>query len=159
MSEVYLLTGGNMGNRLENLKRAEAAIAAKVGSVVQCSSVYETAAWGLVNQPAFLNQVLLVSTVLPAQAVLQTVMAIEAEMGRKRLIKYGARTIDIDLLFYDDAIINSPSLTIPHPALHLRRFVLVPLAELAPQLLHPILHATVGQLLQNCPDPLNVKKF
>lgn len=159
MSEVYLLTGGNLGNRLENLRLAEAAIGSKVGKVVQRSSIYETAAWGITDQPPFLNQVLLVQTALAPEAVLKTLLAIENEMGRQRMVKYGARSIDLDILFYDNKVIDNEHLTIPHPALHLRRFVLVPLAELAPAFVHPVLQSSMTQLLQNCQDPLDVKKF
>ncbi|MBO9683985.1 MAG: 2-amino-4-hydroxy-6-hydroxymethyldihydropteridine diphosphokinase [Flavisolibacter sp.] len=159
MNEVYLLTGGNIGNRLAYLLKAKEEIEKRCGSILKESSVYETAAWGKEDQGAFLNQVLKIETELQSEEVLKTILEIEEDLGRKRQLKYGPRIIDIDILFFDDDIINEHALKIPHPQMQNRRFVLVPLNEIAPAKVHPILHKTIAQLLAECPDPLAVNKF
>ncbi len=159
MNDVYLLTGGNVGDRLNNLQQAYKLIEKQVGQLLKKSSVYETAAWGLRNQNSFLNQVLLAATSLPAEKLLQTLLHIEQELGRKRLEKMGPRTIDIDILFYNNEIISSPRLTVPHPQIANRRFVLIPLNEIASGFVHPVLKKTINQLLEMCPDELGVKKY
>lgn len=159
MPKLYLLLGGNLGDRPLYLSQARELIAAQVGSIVQSSSLYETAAWGKTDQPAFLNQVLEVQTKLSPEKVLQGINQIEQELGRIRHEHWGARVIDIDILFYDQLVMQSQRLTIPHPQLHLRRFTLMPLSEIAPQLLHPMLNQPVTQLLQDCPDELPVHPF
>lgn len=159
MNQTYLLIGGNLGNREQNLRRAVESIAAKLGTVVQASSIYETEAWGMQDQPAFLNQVLLVDTTLDPLQVLQAILSIELEMGRKRMEKFGPRTIDIDILFFGDTISKQTDLIIPHPQLHLRRFTLEPLHEIAPAFIHPVLKKSISQLLEESSDPLIVKKF
>lgn len=159
MNKAYLLTGGNLGNRLQNLQNAATLIEKNIGKIEQASSVYETAAWGFTEQPAFLNQVLYVSTLLSASELIKNLLRIESAMGRERNIKMGPRIIDIDILFFNHDIINEPDLEIPHPRLHLRKFVLTPLAEIAPGYLHPVLHKTVLQLLAECEDRLDVHKI
>lgn len=159
MNKVYLLIGGNMGNRAEQLRKAVELIGQRIGTVVNQSSIYETAAWGKTDQAAFLNQALLVSTPLEPLPLLQMILATELEMGRARLEKNGPRTIDIDIIFYNDAVINQPGLIVPHPAMSQRRFVLTPMAELAPQLQHPVLKKDMQQLLGQCADPLPVHKY
>jgi 2-amino-4-hydroxy-6-hydroxymethyldihydropteridine diphosphokinase len=159
MNDVYLLTGGNLGNRKAQLELACAAIGASVGVVKRASRLYETAPWGLAGQPAFLNQVLWVQTVLSGPEVLHEALRIEAQMGRQRQQRYAARTIDIDVLLFNHDVIDLPELVVPHPAMALRRFVLAPLAELAGQYRHPVLNLTIAQLLQHCPDPLEVAVF
>lgn len=156
---AYLLTGSNLGNRSRYLQRAHDAIAARVGRIIQVSSIYETAAWGKEDQPAFLNQVLHIETELLPNALMDTLLAIELELGRKRSTPLAARTIDIDVLLYDDLCYESTRITLPHPALHLRRFVLTPLAEIAPAKKHPVLHQHISNLLQHCTDPLAVRLF
>jgi 2-amino-4-hydroxy-6-hydroxymethyldihydropteridine diphosphokinase len=155
----YLLLGGNLGDRQANLVAARNGIAAFCGKVVAVSELYETEAWGLKEQAPFLNQALAVDTPLSAEALLDMVLTIEASLGRVRDEKYGPRTIDIDLLFYDDAVISLPQLSIPHPHLHQRRFALVCLNDIAPQLIHPVLSKSVTQLLADCPDDSAVYKF
>jgi len=159
MNQTYLLIGGNMGNRQENLEIATRRIAATIGEIKQSSAIYETEAWGLEEQPAFLNQVLLVSSTLNAQQVLKQTLNIEHYMGRARIQKFGPRIIDIDILFFNRDIIHEPGLNVPHPQLHLRRFTLKPLNDIAPQFRHPELGKTISDLLSTCPDPLTVKKL
>jgi 2-amino-4-hydroxy-6-hydroxymethyldihydropteridine diphosphokinase len=158
MSDVvaYLLLGSNLGDRAAYLRQAQQTLASTAGSIIAASAYYETAAWGVEEQPAFLNQVLAVRTALSAPELLAACQAAEQQAGRERLQHWGARTLDVDILLYGQAIINTPTLVVPHPALPERRFALVPLAEIAPQLLHPQLHQTVAALLAHCSDPLAV---
>ena len=158
MNTVYLLTGGNMGNRLNHLQQAAEFIQQKCGKIVAQSSIYETEACGKTDQPAFLNQALQVETDLSPDALMQALLDIETEMGRTRTIKMGPRIIDLDILLIDDLIQTSALLTIPHPALPLRKFALLPLAEIAPLLMHPIEKKSILELLEICPDTLNVQK-
>lgn len=157
--EVVLLLGTNLGNRENNLQLAISLLTGLVGNLIKQSSIYETAAWGLENQPNFLNQIIILSTSQSPKLLMKTILKIEKKMGRERLVKMGPRIIDIDILFYENRIINKPSLTIPHPRIQFRRFVLVPLNELQPNYLHPILNKSVKDLLIACADTLNVKKF
>ena len=159
MNRTYLLIGGNVGNRLENMEKAAELIGAKAGEISKRSTMYETEAWGKSDQPAFLNQVLRVQTDLEPQALLETILGIEQEMGRMRQEKYGPRTVDIDILLYNDMVLESDELSIPHPQLHMRRFALTPLAEIAASVIHPTLKKSIDELLLECPDKLAVKKL
>ena len=159
MNKAYLLTGSNMGDRLSNLTTAIHAITKNCGEIITQSSIYQTAAWGNENQPDFLNQAILIDTRLKPLELLQVLLSIEKKIGRIRNKKNDPRTIDIDVLFYNDLILDTAELQVPHPRLHLRRFVLVPLNEVAPHLIHPVLHQPIQELLNKCPDKLNVKKF
>lgn len=158
-ANVVLLLGGNLGDRFQNIINAVNAIKEFIGSIQKKSSLYETAAWGITDQPHFLNQVVVVHTILSAQQVIEKILFIEKQLGRERLVKMGPRIIDIDILFYDDTIIEEENLIIPHPRLQERKFVLEPLNELIPNYIHPILNKSVKVLLQECTDTLNVKKF
>ena len=149
---LILLLGANLGDRLQTLLCAIDLIAERVGPVVRQSGLYETAPWGVTDQPAYLNLVMVVETTLEPEAVLNQTQAIEQELGRVRLEKWGARVIDIDILYYDQLILQTDQLTIPHPYLHQRRFTLMPLAEIAPDFVHPILHKTTVELLADCED-------
>ncbi|UAY54066.1 2-amino-4-hydroxy-6-hydroxymethyldihydropteridine diphosphokinase [Arachidicoccus terrestris] len=159
MNKAYLLIGGNLGRIKENLAKARAQIEDEIGSIEAASSLYQTAAWGLENQPDFLNQVLLIYTEMTAEEMLGKMLRIEQRLGRIREIKNGPRVIDIDLLFFNDQRIDLPHLKVPHPLLHTRNFTLFPLFELAPDLLHPVLNKTVRELLAQSPDTLPVQKL
>ncbi len=159
MNIAYLLIGGNLGNRSANLQKAIQLIEQNCGQVVQSSAIYETAAWGLTEQPAFYNQALKIETNFLPEELMQELLLIEQKMGRIRTVKLGPRSIDLDMLFYDQLILNSTLLVLPHPALTERRFVLLPLAEIAANLMHPILHKTIQELLNECPDHLDVQKL
>jgi 2-amino-4-hydroxy-6-hydroxymethyldihydropteridine diphosphokinase len=159
MNTVYLLTGGNVGNRQEYLKKSAGLIAARCGKIVQQSALYETSAWGKTDQAPFLNQALELSTAMPAALLMTTLLEIENTIGRARRERYGPRTIDIDILLFNQDVIDLPALTVPHPQMAGRRFVLQPLNEIAPALWHPVLHQNIAHLLRVCPDPLPVKKF
>ena len=149
---LFLLLGANLGHRAQTLTEAARQIGEQIGPIVKESSLYETSAWGLTDQPAFLNQVLRLETSLSPEAVLARTQAIETALGRVRHEHWDARTIDIDLLFYSDLILTTDSLTLPHPYLHLRRFTLVPLAEIAPDFVHPVFSKTSAELLAECED-------
>jgi 2-amino-4-hydroxy-6-hydroxymethyldihydropteridine diphosphokinase len=159
MNSTYLLLGSNMGNSQEQLQRAVQFISKEIGQVTRESSLYKTAAWGNTNQPDFLNQVIIVNTGLDALKTLEQILAIEIKMGRIRTIKNAPRIIDIDILFFNNEIITEQQLKVPHPEIPNRRFVLTPLDELSPGMVHPFLNKTIHQLLEECSDPLDVKKF
>lgn len=156
MNDAYLLTGGNMGDRLANLQKAKEHLVNEAGTILAASSVYETEAWGNHEQPDFYNQVHKISTELSADELMEKILKIEELMGRVRTVKNASRVIDIDILFFNDTIITTPNLTIPHPEIINRRFVLTPMDELAPELIHPALHTTIHELLSTCKDPLRV---
>lgn len=159
MNTAYLLTGGNMGDRQANLANAYEYIDQQCGDITNASPLYETAAWGKKDQPSFLNQVLEIQTELTPRRLLKKILDIEKHIGRVRKEKYGPRIIDIDILLFNDDIHNYPSLTIPHPELQNRRFVLIPLAEIAPGIVHPFFKKTITELLAICPDKLEVSRF
>jgi 2-amino-4-hydroxy-6-hydroxymethyldihydropteridine diphosphokinase len=150
---VFLLLGSNLGDRLEILRSAQTLIGERIGRVKSASPVYETAPWGVLDQPSFLNQVLIVTTGFIPEEILRLVLEIEHELGRVRYERWGARVIDIDILYYEDKVIDSARLTVPHPRLHERRFTLVPLNDIAPDFIHPLLLKTTSQLLEACSDP------
>ena len=133
---VYLALGSNLGNRLANLKQAVAALSPQMEMKAK-SHVYETPPWGYKDQPKFLNQVIKVKTYLEPEPLFKHVKRLEAALGRKASFQNGPRLIDIDILFYDDLVLNTPSLVIPHPRLHERGFVLLPLMDIDPELVHP----------------------
>ncbi|MEM1120277.1 MAG: 2-amino-4-hydroxy-6-hydroxymethyldihydropteridine diphosphokinase [Bacteroidota bacterium] len=159
MNKAYLGIGGNLGDRQANLGTAISYIKAEIGIITSISSIYQTKAWGIENQPDFLNQCLVAETKLSPEEVLRTALAIEQKMGRVREQKWYTRIIDIDLLFYNQLIINTKKLIIPHPHLHQRNFVLAPMAEIAPDFVHPILQKNIAQLYRECEDKLPVDKL
>jgi 2-amino-4-hydroxy-6-hydroxymethyldihydropteridine diphosphokinase len=145
---VYLALGTNMGNRLSNLKAAIDNLSPQM-SVKKKSRIYETPPWGFTDQGAFLNQVVMVETYLKPEALLAHLKRLETALGRVPNFQNGPRLIDMDILFFDDKVMDTPPLVIPHPRLQERAFVLVPLADLAPDLVHPVIYKTVSELLDS----------
>ncbi len=152
------MIGGNMGDRMANLAMAIKLIEEQIGNIELKSSIYETAAWGQTNQPDFLNQALLVNTNMQADELMSKLLSIENLMGRIRTIKLGPRTIDLDIMYFNNEVISTNLITIPHPKLAERKFVLEPLFEIAPNYLHPVLNKTNASLLKDCGDSLAVYK-
>jgi 2-amino-4-hydroxy-6-hydroxymethyldihydropteridine diphosphokinase len=154
---VYLALGSNLGDRRHNLEAAIAALPPAV-RVLERSPLYETAPWGVTDQPDFLNMVLKGETRLAPAALLARLKRIETDLGRLPTIRYGPRLIDLDILFYDSLVLSTPELTIPHPRLHERAFVLIPLADLAANLVHPVLGKPIRDLLAGI-DLTGVKRY
>jgi 2-amino-4-hydroxy-6-hydroxymethyldihydropteridine diphosphokinase len=157
VARVYLSLGSNVGEREAQLREAQSRLAA-VGNVIALSSVYETEPVEFTDQPWFLNCALALDTELAPQELMAAILAIEKEMGRTRVQKKGPRSIDIDILLFGDAIVDSPKLTIPHPAMQQRRFVLEPLAEIAPDVIHPVLKKTIRKLRDALPQGQTVRR-
>ncbi len=157
MNGIYLLMGSNIGNRLAYLKQAAELLSDKNLMIVEESSIYETEPWGPKNQDWFLNVVLEISTSMDADQLLQACLGVEQELGRVRKEKWGERSIDIDILYYHNQIIESTKLQIPHPGISERRFTLLPLVEMCPLETHPILDKTQMELLAECNDPLDCR--
>lgn len=156
---IFLLLGSNLGDPADNLDKARLKISAGVGTIVKASSVYRSEPWGLTDQPFFLNQVVIAGTTADPFTILDTIAAIELALGRVRLVKWGARTIDIDILFYGDAIVHNDRLDIPHRGIPFRRFALEPLCEVAPDFIHPELQKSVAALLAECDDRSLVERL
>lgn len=159
MNNVILILGGNLGDTEKNITDSIAHIEKKIGKIKKRSALYKTAAWGKTDQPDFLNCVIAISTELTAKTVLKNILEIEKIAGRQRTTKYAPRTIDIDILFYNNEVINHYDLIIPHPLLHQRKFVLVPLAEIEPEFVHPVFKKPIMKLNNECRDELNVERF
>jgi 2-amino-4-hydroxy-6-hydroxymethyldihydropteridine diphosphokinase len=154
---VYLSLGSNLGNREANLRDAVAQLD-KVGHVTAVSSFYETEPVDVTDQPWFLNRAVELQTELMPRQLLSAVLKIERDMGRRRLQPKGPRLIDVDILLFGSTVMNDPKLTIPHPAMHERNFVLKPLAEIAPAVKHPVLKKSIKELLDDLPQPAPVVK-
>lgn len=160
MNTVYLLLGGNLGNKKENLQTAISHIEASVGQVLKKSALYETAPWGFEHETSFLNQAILIETKKNPQELLSELLDIETSMGRVRDSKvYSGRTIDIDIVFFNNEIVDEQNLKIPHPRIHERKFALIPLNEIAEDYLHPAHQKKVSNLLAECMDELKVKQL
>lgn len=148
---IYLALGTNLGDRPANLRAALAALEPRVRIEAE-SRIYETPPWGFLDQPAFLNMALRAETDLSPADLLTFLKTLETDLGRAPTFRNGPRLIDIDILFYDDLVLDTPPLVIPHPRLHERDFVLVPLADIAPDFIHPLLHQSIRALLElRCP--------
>ena len=156
---IYLLLGTNLGSRLQNLQEAKNQITKAVGTIVKASSVYETEPWGVSDQPKYLNEVIQISTARTPHEVLNELLRIEKALGRIRGGKWEARIVDIDLLFYNNEIINTKELVLPHPRLHERNFTLIPLAEIASDFIHPVFNKSINALLAESVDKLIVSKY
>lgn len=155
---IFILLGSNLGDRNNNLNQAKLKISESIGEIVRESAIYETAAWGVQDQPSFYNQVIEINSLQLPHQMLANILRIENKLGRIRREKWGSRTIDIDILYYNDLSINAEELQIPHPGIPSRRFTLIPLAEIAPDFIHPLLRKSNSVLLINCKDELTVKK-
>jgi 2-amino-4-hydroxy-6-hydroxymethyldihydropteridine diphosphokinase len=150
--QVYLSLGGNLGNTQEIFKACYPMIENKVGGILQQSSLYRTAAWGLQDQADFTNQVILIETALSPQAILSEIQTIEKALGRERTITWGPRTLDLDILFIDQQIIQTADLQVPHPHIQDRKFILIPLQEIATDYKHPVVNKTIAELLRTTTD-------
>lgn len=157
--DAYLLTGSNLNDRESFLSFAENQIEEKAGTICRKSAIYETEPWGVSGQDWYLNQALHIKTTLTPMDLLKITKEIERDAGRKEKSNLKPRVLDIDILFYNDLVIESDELTIPHPRLDLRKFTLIPLQEIAPDLLHPVLKQTIDQLLETSADELEVRKL
>ena len=158
INQLFLSLGGNLGNTREIFEGAYPLIEKKIGKIAVYSSIYQTEAWGPIPQADFLNQVLLVSTTLNPQACLTEMLAIEKEFGRERKERWGPRTLDLDLLYYGDLIIAEADLVVPHPRIAERKFILTPLAEIAPLYVDPVSGLTANAMLLACEDTSEVNR-
>lgn len=156
---IYILLGGNQGNTEAVFQKALMMLQSDVGTINKVSSLYRTAAWGKTDQPDFINQVLKMSSKLSPEGLLQNTQQIEKLLGRERLEHWGPRIIDIDILYYGKKVVSTEYLTIPHPRIQERRFVLEPLNEISPNLIHPVLGLSQKELLAQCTDKLMVEKI
>ena len=160
MAQVYLLLGGNQGDRDDVFRSARMLLAEQIGCATTYSAVYETEPWGFESDELFWNQVLIAETTLTPSECLKAIHVIEQQLGRERKTQqYCSRPMDIDILFYDDRIIDTAELIVPHPRMHERRFALQPLAELVPDMEHPLLRKSISRLLDECTDQLMVRKL
>ena len=158
-NQLILSLGGNQGDIKKTFLSAKNSITQEIGAIVKESSIYQTQAWGVENQADFLNQVIIVETKLSPETILEKCLAIEMELGRKRMKRWRERTIDIDLLFFNSEIIQTENLQIPHPRISERNFILHPLTEIIPDFIHPILNKSISQLKIDCTDGLKVFKY
>jgi 2-amino-4-hydroxy-6-hydroxymethyldihydropteridine diphosphokinase len=161
MNVAYLCLGGNIGNRETSIQLAISEISERVGALTAASSIYQTEAWGVSNQQPYLNVCVEVKTALSSTELIDVLLDIEKQLGRERPDneEYASRTIDIDILFYNQDNVDTPKLSIPHPRLHLRKFVLIPLCDIIPNFLHPVLNKSIFSLLNDCDDKLEVTLY
>lgn len=160
MNQAILLLGGNLGDVFSTFQKVKELLS-QIGTISKVSQIYQSAPWGFKADSQFLNQVLVLQTTLNPEQVLIETLSIEVKLGRKRnqSSNYESRVIDIDLLFFNDLILETENLILPHPRLHLRKFCLIPLIELNPDFIHPSFHLTVKELLENCEDTIEVSIF
>jgi 2-amino-4-hydroxy-6-hydroxymethyldihydropteridine diphosphokinase len=156
MNELVLLIGGNMGDRFSYLEKCVSMISKELGEVIRLSSIYETAPWGSVNQQDYLNRAVLVKTNLSPIEVLNKCQLIENQLDRARSVRWGERTMDLDIIFYNDLIIQTKNLEVPHPRYHLRNFVLIPLNEIIPNKICPEFQISIAELKNKSKDQLIV---
>jgi len=160
MAKVYFVIGGNLGDREQYIERTKSLISERVGFILRSSSIYESEPWGFEHNQDFLNQVIIVDTQLSPASLLLEISFIEGVLGRERnCAGYCSRTVDIDILFYDQQVLLTPSLIIPHKHLHKRLFVLTPLTELVPDMIHPLFSITIRELMAICDDTTKVWKY
>ncbi len=160
MHKVFLGIGGNIGNKAQNFRTAYSLVTEKLGTIVQSSSIYESPPWGFQAKEYFWNQILIIETKHSPDKLLEEIHIIENEFGRKRKkYTYVSREMDIDILYYDEIFIETEKLIIPHPKIHQRLFVLVPLSEIAPDFKHPLFRLTNVQMFENCKDKSVIKKI
>ena len=162
MNEVYLCLGGNLGDCLTTFKKACVLLQQHAGSIVQQSSVYQSRAWGMDQAPDFFNQVLKIETALSPEELMALLLETEHVLGRERssvATGYQNRVLDIDIIFFNSLTVETEMLEIPHPRMHLRKFVLGPLCEIAPGYQHPVLHKSIEELLTLCADTTEIKKL
>ncbi len=160
MAKVYFLIGGNLGDREQILSKTVSLLNERVGRIVKLSSIFETEPWGFQHELSFLNQVVFCETDLLPLEVLNITQSIEQDLGRvRKKNRYSERTIDVDLLFYDDLIMDTERLELPHPRMGERMFALAPLAEIAPNFIHPVIKKTILEIKKHCSDSSIVKKF
>lgn len=155
MKRVYLLLGSNLGDKRKQLSIARDHIKSYF-DLEECSGLYQSAAWGIEDQPSFINQVLKGNCMLSPEELLENILNTEKIMGRERKVKWGERLIDIDILYFGSQILDMKTLQIPHPYIHKRRFTLQPIADISPGFIHPVFNRTQAQLLECCEDPLKV---
>lgn len=159
MNQIYILLGANLGNPTSQIAQASTRLQDRIGPIVKSSALYVSEGWGVTDQPLFYNQALIIQTDLDKQTCLSICQEIETELGRTRLVKWGARLIDIDIIYFNDEVYESEDLVIPHPLMQFRNFVLVPFCEIAEDYVHPLLRQTNRQLLSKSEDELVVKKY
>lgn len=159
MNQVVFILGGNLGDRLRSIEGSVGLMVSHFGPIARKSSIFETAAWGGKSNGNYFNQVLVFNTTFFPEEILDVILEIESQMGRTRGEKWGDRTMDIDILYFGNEKFQSERLTIPHPFLQERRFVLEPLAEILPDFVHPVLNKTNRELLGNCLDKSSVKIY
>ena len=154
---TYLSLGGNLGNTIEIFQNSREILTKKVGKITQLSSLYQTAAWGPIPQNDFINQVIEVETKLSAQELMDVLLEIELQQGRVRQERWGPRTLDLDIIFFGEQLISTENLEIPHPRMEDRKFVLIPMVEINPNLIHPISRKSIRQILLECKDECDCK--